>query len=143
MAFAIVNTVFPGILHKIVLRVMFVRDKHPEKAGGGEAVMQAQAGKKKKIRPKLLNAFLNDVNKAIDAFRDFQNNGDMDIFVVTAHSMKSALLNVHEPEMSAAAFMLENAGCENNVDEINKNLGTFIKDLENLARDLSQNLDKG
>ena len=119
----------------------FIRDKHPEKNNGNEIVLPVAAKETTKttIRPRLLNAFLRDTEKAVSAFKNFQKNGDMELFIITAHSMKSTLQNVNEQELSIAASMLENAGRERNSDYIDSCLGGFIRDLEKLASNLNQN----
>ena len=120
----------------------FVRDKHPEKASTGMAFMPTQAKNRKKTkRQKLLKAFLHDANKALDKFASFKKSGDMELFVITAHSMKSALQNINEKNMSEIASSLETAGYENNMDFIDGCLDTFIKELEKLAEDLRENLE--
>ena len=119
----------------------FVRDKRPEINSENKISLpvSVKVATKKKIRPKLLNAFLHDANKAINALKSLKENGDMELITFTAHSMKSALLNVHERELSEKAFLLENAGREGNSEYVEACLGAFIQDLEKLVSNLNQN----
>ena len=122
----------------------FIRDKHLEKASRSEAVVPTinkATTSKIKIRTRLLNAVLRDVDKAIYAFKNFQKSSDMEQLIITAHSIKAALLNVNEQELSDIAASLEKAGRTRNSKYIDECLITFIQDLEKLASELSQNQD--
>jgi len=82
--------------------------------------------------PRLLKFFCKDVEKAIATLRETLKNGDVKLFTITAHGMKSALANVCENEASRAAAALENAGKNGDTGYISANIGGFIRTLESL-----------
>jgi HPt (histidine-containing phosphotransfer) domain-containing protein len=58
---------------------------------------------------------VRDAEKALVCLNDVYSNGysttdDVRLFVINAHAMKSALMNIGETGLSAAAFKLEQAG---------------------------------
>ncbi|MDR0903337.1 MAG: response regulator [Ruminococcus sp.] len=78
------------------------------------------------ISPKLIEVFLRDAKKAIPILSELWKN---ELFVTTAHAMKSALANVGNNELSELARLLETAGREENHDYIEKNTPNFIEKL--------------
>ncbi|MDR2870763.1 MAG: response regulator, partial [Deferribacteraceae bacterium] len=62
------------------------------------------------IDPKLMEVFRRDAEKAAITLRQTIDNGDIKLFTITAHAMKSALGNVGEREKAELAFALEKAG---------------------------------
>ena len=121
----------------------FIRDKHLEKATRTETIIPAikkEKTSKKKIGNRLLIAVLRDVNKAIHSFKDFQKTGDMEQLIFAAHSVKSALLNINEKELSDIAASLEKAGLSHNMEYIDSYLGNFLQNLEKLLSDIDRYL---
>ena len=102
----------------------FVRDKHPIKAA--EAVRRQNgadtngSGGAAKITPiidpQLAEIFIRDAEKGIavlEALSGKLNAGDdtdIQTYIITVHGLKSALSNIGETELSAAAHELEKAG---------------------------------
>jgi signal transduction histidine kinase/DNA-binding response OmpR family regulator len=122
----------------------FVRDRHPREAKEykSQAIAQKAAPETDKTRAQLLQIFCRDAEKAIATLRETAPdkngaNGDLKLFTITAHAMKSALANVRGTEKSRAeAAALEKAGLEGDHDFIATNTESFIQTLESLIREL-------
>jgi len=113
----------------------FIRDKNPEEAKKykPETVSYtASKTEKQKISSKIIKVFCQDAQKAIKTLKDSFFCGDIKLFTITAHAMKSALANILEHEASEQAFALENAGIKNNMDYIKKNTDDFLNTLKYL-----------
>jgi signal transduction histidine kinase/CheY-like chemotaxis protein len=102
-----------------VLLNKYVRDKYPPEV---VEAAQRQALKNNMVKktqqpsdPELAAIFARDAEKAIsrlDAIyvNKFRRTEDIRQYVIDVHSMKSALANIGETELSAKAFKLEQAG---------------------------------
>ena len=115
----------------------FIRDRHPEKAKAYRHEKKAKEEAPAAISPKLLEVFRRDAEKAIAALRETAFGGDIKLFTITAHAMKSALANIGEGEKSALAFELEKAGLNSDMEFIADNTESFIETLEVLIESLS------
>ncbi|MDR2733409.1 MAG: GAF domain-containing protein [Spirochaetota bacterium] len=119
-----------------------IRDKQPPEileAARQEALQsgrQASGSASSYIDPQLREIFVRDSTKAVCTLRDILENlgepskEDVRLFTITAHSMKSALLNVGEPELSVEALQLENAGRAADIVTIGAKTPGFIKELQ-------------
>jgi len=115
----------------------FVRDAYPEEAKKYKPeTVPYIATQAEIINPKVIQIFCDDAEKAIATLRNTSANGDIKLFMITAHAMKSALANVGENDASGEAFALENAGLKNDTDFIKTNTEGFIKTLEGLIEKL-------
>ena len=118
----------------------FIRDKYAKEskkynsAAAPPASLPAVFAK----NPKLIKIFLRDAEKAAATLRETVACGDIKLFTITAHAMKSALLNIGKPETAQLAAALENAGLKGDIDFISANTETFVETLEALAQSLSQ-----
>jgi CheY-like chemotaxis protein len=83
-----------------------------------------------KVSPNVLRIFCRDAKKAIVTLQATIADGDIKLFTITAHAMKSALANVGERETSELARKLEDAGRKGDTDYINVNAEDFIETLE-------------
>ncbi len=83
--------------------------------------------------PQILKFFVKDAEKAIVTLRETAESGDIKLFTITAHAMKSALANVGETEASGVAAALEDVGRNGDMEFISANIGDFIKTLELLV----------
>jgi len=78
---------------------------------------------------------VRDIKKALivleDIIHKIYNDGDVDInlFTTTVHGMKSALLNIEESDLSAAALKLEQAGAAREIAEIAADTPVFMSAL--------------
>jgi len=113
----------------------FVRDKHPEEAKKykPETVTQKEEKNAFLTDPLVLKIFCADAKKAIATLKETVSAGDLKLFTITAHAMKSALANVGELEASKSAAALENSGLQGDREFINANIESFIQTLEELA----------
>ena len=120
----------------------FVRDKNPI------AAKAASEAKKYKLprennestpavrNPRLVEVFCSDARKAIITLLETAESGDIKLFTITAHAMRSALYNVGEPEKAKLAGALENAGKRGDTEFINDNTEDFVEMLEMLIQNL-------
>ena len=93
------------------------------------------------IDPKLAEFFARDAGKALEflnsVYRNkIRRNDDIEAFVINAHSMKSALANVGESELSNKAAELEQAGRDQNTNLILSSLPGFIESLSHVMEKL-------
>jgi len=84
---------------------------------------------------KLFQVFCRDARKAIVTLRETAANGDIKLFTITAHGMKSALANIGETAESKTAARLEKAGNDGDVEFIKANAESFVATLEELIKD--------
>ena len=112
----------------------FIRDGSPEKAAMYNGIETSPPTSDTAIHPRVVSAFLRDAARALNTVKETAKNGDIKLFTMTVHSMKSALINIAEKESSDMAAALENAGCENNMDFIVQNTGAFILRLSELIK---------
>ena len=134
----------------------FIRDRHPQEAKKYKpqvpmsAAVLPMTAMSDETRAKLLQIFCRDAERAILTLRETANrksdaigsiadaaNGDIKLFTITAHAMKSALANVGETEKSQFAAALEQAGLNGDWNFIAANTESFIETLESLIKELS------
>jgi CheY-like chemotaxis protein len=109
----------------------FVRDRHPEEAVKYKPELAAQT-ESAEIDPRILQCFCNDSESAIVTLRESLAEGDLSLFITTAHGMKSVLANVDEHETASLAEMLENAAQSGDMDYITGNIDEFVETLKTL-----------
>ena len=90
----------------------------------------------------VLKIFCADAKKAIVTLKETASSGDLKLFSITAHAMKSASANVGELEASKSAAELENAGLHGDKDFISANIESFIQTLEDLTVKLNPASDQ-
>ncbi|MCL2186956.1 MAG: ATP-binding protein [Treponema sp.] len=119
----------------------FIKDRHPQEAEKykTEIVTQKETFNYTEANaafttqdPFVLKVFCADAGKAIVTLRETLSAGDLKLFTITAHAMKSALANVGEQEASKSAAALEKAGLAGDMDFISANTERFIQTLEEL-----------
>jgi signal transduction histidine kinase/response regulator RpfG family c-di-GMP phosphodiesterase len=130
---------FDGFISKpIDVRILnsflnkFIRDKYPEEAQKYKA-KRVEGSTPSAVDPKLLKIVRQDAEKAVKTIRQTIKNGDIKLFTITVHAMKSALANINEKEKSQKAFALEEAGHKNDLDYINANTDSFLQMLEQVV----------
>jgi HPt (histidine-containing phosphotransfer) domain-containing protein len=117
-----------------------IRDKQPS-----EVIEAAQKEKNELIKnstnqraaqvdSRLAQIFSRDAEKAVEVIENclkenFNNEEDINMYIINIHSMKSALANIGERELSAIALRLEQAGRENNINVMLTETQYFIDDL--------------
>lgn len=112
----------------------FIREKYPEEAQKYKPVFAAQ--NVPAMNPKLISIFCADAEKAAAVLRKMTITNDIKLYTTTVHAMKSALANIGEEEMSQAAFALERAGLNGDMEYISHNTESFIERLEALVINL-------
>jgi signal transduction histidine kinase/CheY-like chemotaxis protein len=129
-----------------------IRDKQPPEVI--EAVRQRALDEQDKkaalqtsVHPQLAEIFVRDARKAkavLDAV--YMNNcrraDDVSMFIINVHAMKSALANIGETELSAAASGLEQAGRENNIEQILAETPAFLESLDRVIEKYSPKEDE-
>jgi len=112
----------------------FVRDKYPQEAKKYKPETVTQEVTKNEIftDPLVLKVFCEDAVKAIATLKETASSGNIKLFTITVHAMKSALANVGELEISKSAAALENAGHNGDKNFINVNTKSFLQTLEDL-----------
>jgi len=90
------------------------------------------------VEPQLAEYFKRDAKKAIRILTMICENkcrreADVSAYIINVHSMKSALANVGENELSDEAAQLEQIGRDNNVDLILSLLPPFLEKLNKIV----------
>jgi len=82
--------------------------------------------------------FVRDAENAVSVLTDFHgrintlNDDEMQLYTTVVHGIKSALANIDENELSAAAGRLEQAGGERNLAVMSDETPAFISALQSL-----------
>jgi len=125
-----------------VFLIKFIYDKQPPeviaRARTTRAVIQAD---RKEMNERLIKAFMRDVEKAMSVLRTIMRNatfdgGDLRIYTVQTHSMKSALHNIGKVELSELAEELENAGRASDFEVIRDKTPGFMTSLRAVVNEL-------
>jgi signal transduction histidine kinase/CheY-like chemotaxis protein/HPt (histidine-containing phosphotransfer) domain-containing protein len=133
----------------------FVRDKQPPEVI--EAARQQRAASELKkdvdvttdysVDPQLKNIFKRDAEKAVLELetlyekRNTWNDNDIQIYIVTVHSMKSALANIKETELSSSASTLEQAGRERDTSFMTSETPAFLNSLREIIEKIKSDED--
>jgi PAS domain S-box-containing protein len=122
----------------------YVRDKYPPETV--EAARRLKAGMKETSRDDaspavpshLANLFIRDAEKAITVLEAIHEKApnyseeDIQNYVISVHSMKSALYNIGETELSTSARQLEEAGRVPNTALMARETPTFLSSLRSV-----------
>jgi len=104
---------------------------------------QAQgAGALNNVSIGLVGPFLRDANNAVAALRDIMekeplNPGALKLYIIHVHSMKSALANINELDLSRAAATLEQAGRNADMEIIQTETPSFLARLGEVIETLT------
>ena len=127
-----------------------VRDKYPAEVVEAARKEKEETEKKINMGPghhqvdiELAQVFARDAEKAAKTIRSSIKNNltggeDISMYVINVHAMKSALANIGETEMSAAAFRLEQAGREKNINVMLTETGDFLDKLGRVIDEIRQ-----
>jgi len=123
----------------------FIRNKQlPEviaKAQEGESVEESMEESKPEvpaINPVLLSFFVKDAANALPILESALANietisdDELQLYAVTAHGMKSALVNIGKMELSQLAYTLEKAGKAQDKDTIKQQTQELIGELKKI-----------
>ena len=131
-----------------------VRDKQPPEVieAAKKSVMNKQASEKasqSSLDPELAKTFMRDAEKAVNALEtlyekcDSLDDNDLQMYTITTHSMKSALANVGEPELSAMAAQLEAAGRNRDTAAISSDTPALLDGLRTVIKKFTPEEDAG
>ncbi|MDR0313288.1 MAG: response regulator, partial [Treponema sp.] len=135
-----------------VLLNKLIRDKQPPEVVEAARAADARWGTSEKkspvkglqllSKPRLLRAFMRDVEKAIATLNEihknsFRRDDDMEMYIISTHGIKSALASVGLIELSALALNLEQAGKTNNIAEMLSKTPLFIDGLQKLIEEIA------
>ncbi|MCL2102073.1 MAG: response regulator, partial [Fibromonadales bacterium] len=88
----------------------------------------------------LLESFIRDANKTVAVLEEvLQKNiesEELRKFTISVHGIKSSLGNIGEAKLSEAAYKLEQAGKEQNIDLITASVPKFLEELRALLKKL-------
>jgi CheY-like chemotaxis protein/nitrogen-specific signal transduction histidine kinase/HPt (histidine-containing phosphotransfer) domain-containing protein len=130
-----------------------VRDKYPPETIEAarklkENVKKHSAGRapQQSVNIQLAEIFVRDAKKAVMTLEaihanNYRRSNDIQMFIISVHSMKSALTNIGEPHLSEAAGKLEQAGRERNTDIMTNELPVFITNLKAVIDKVSSKED--
>jgi signal transduction histidine kinase/CheY-like chemotaxis protein len=130
-----------------------IRDKYP--AETVKAARQLKENIKKNYNsglsnvlknPEMAKIFTRDALKAVDILEaihinNYRRENDMQMYIINSHAMKSALANIGETELSAAARKLENAGRNGNIDIMISETPVFLESLKTLIKKIKPKED--
>ena len=97
-----------------------------------------------KINSRLSEIFARDAEKSIMAVKtaflnNFSTEEDIQLYIINVHSMKSALANIGENELSSAALMLEQAGRDRNTAVMLSETQDFLYRLDAIVNRIYSN----
>jgi PAS domain S-box-containing protein len=122
-----------------------VRDRYPvetvEAARRLKANMKNDSNDQSKLSAKkeLVKVFIKDAQKAVGILETIcqkDMNEDIQSYIIIVHSMKSALANIGEAELSSIAGGLEEAGRERNILLISEKTPAFLAALREVIEKL-------
>ena len=117
-----------------------IRDKQPAEVVEAAQREKAELDKKNtvvsspQIDSQLAEIFARDGEKAAAVLEtllrnNLQTEDDIHMYIINVHAMKSALANIGENELSAAALRLELAGRENDINVMKAETNAFLDRL--------------
>jgi len=130
-----------------------IRDKQPaeivEAAHREKIEMDKKqgSGAHQNVDSNLAEIFARDAEKSASALETciqngFQDEENIHMYVINVHAMKSALANIGEPELSAVALRLEQAGREKNINVMTSESSKFLKALRAVINEIKSKNEK-
>ena len=122
-----------------------IRDKQSaeviEAANREKAKMDKKQGTvtHQSVDSQLAEIFARDAEKSVAVLetclqKNFQNESDVQLYVINVHAMKSALANIGETELSSTALRLEQAGREKDINVITNETHGFLDALRTVIK---------
>jgi CheY-like chemotaxis protein/HPt (histidine-containing phosphotransfer) domain-containing protein len=127
-----------------------VRDKYPsDVVEAARRLRNDQMKFAKENTPQLfahrqiLELFVKDAEKAINSLEEIDNNkyrrsNDVKLYIITVHSLKSALLHIGEHDLSVEALKLEKAGREGNIELVAKESLAFLGKIKAVIKKIKK-----
>jgi len=99
------------------------------------------------IDSELAKIFARDAEKAMITIKscikkNLDNQNDLQMFIINVHAMKSALANIGEKELSSAAFRMEQAGREKDINVILTEINEFLEKLSVVISEIKSKNDE-
>ncbi|MCL1894691.1 MAG: ATP-binding protein [Holophagaceae bacterium] len=91
-----------------------------------------------KLYVETLEIFYRDGLKKIDELKTCLSSGDISLYTIHVHALKTALANIGADKLSETARTLEVAGLTNNLEFIEKNNSGFLEALESTLQSIYQ-----
>jgi len=119
-----------------------IRDKQPpeviENARSKKTEMEKNSSAPQQISRELAGIFIRDAGKALGALETVAQNGfrETQAFIINVHAMKSALANIGEAQLSAAAAKLEQAARDAKINTIKAETPAFLNELKKIIEKL-------
>jgi CheY-like chemotaxis protein/HPt (histidine-containing phosphotransfer) domain-containing protein len=119
----------------------FVRDRQPpevvEAARAAHGSNIAAGSEAARVNSELTKIFTHDAEKAIAVLQEYEKrdsygSGDIQLYIINTHALKSALANIGETKLSGFAGELEQAGREGNTAFIAEKTSVFMDELRAL-----------
>ena len=124
----------------------FIRGKQPpeviEAAHRQMGKLETGGGEQSQMDSLLLESFLRDARKTVSVLENarqnkgFENDNDLQSFIIAVHGIKSSLANIGENALSGKAAMLEKSGRKREIDAITEAVPPFLKELLALVEKL-------
>jgi CheY-like chemotaxis protein len=123
-----------------------IRDKYPPETletARRQAAAFVESGQEPLPDPEMAVIFARDAEKVIERLnmiheKIYRRNDDIRMFVIDVHAMKSALANIGENELSAAALRLEQAGRERDTTALLTETPAFLESLRKVVAKINQ-----
>ncbi|GHV39097.1 hypothetical protein FACS189490_02130 [Clostridia bacterium] len=112
----------------------FVRDAHTDSERVQFAEQPVVSPERPSVSPALLEVFRRDAAKSVITLKETSDSGDLKLFAITAHAMKSACANVGETELSKLAEKLESAAKLGDEAFVTANTNALIEGLSAFAK---------
>ncbi|MCL1794245.1 MAG: PAS domain S-box protein [Oscillospiraceae bacterium] len=123
-----------------------VRDRHPaEVVEAARELAEAKKGQRAEVPAvdaQFAEVFARDAKKALEVLEgiakrgSYGDEGDLRLYVINAHGMKSALANVGNMELSETAKRLEAAGRAKDIEAIRRETPAFLDSLRRYADEI-------
>ncbi|MCL1807935.1 MAG: ATP-binding protein [Oscillospiraceae bacterium] len=124
-----------------------IRDKQPPEVIE-EARKQAEARNEQNgepnpsLDPEFAKIFIRDADKSLEAMEEIIKDGSygeehLRTYVIHTHGMKSALANIGNMSLSAAALKLEQSGRDGNVEVVTADTPAFIASLRAFIEEIT------
>ncbi|MCL2009475.1 MAG: ATP-binding protein [Synergistaceae bacterium] len=139
----------------------FIRDKQPPEVIEAAYRQSGQSSKistlehavdEPAVSPQLAQIFIRDADKAVTALEAINTNAekrgvleeeDIRMYTINVHSMKSALANIDETELSVVAGKLEQAGRNKDIAMMLSETQAFLGELRAIVEKLAQMKEEG
>ena len=128
-----------------------VRDKYPIETVNAArqlkgSLIRNNGGLSNALNLEIAKIFIRDAEKAagiLEAIHEnnYRRDSDMQMHIINSHAMKSALANMGETELSAAARKLEDAGRNRNIDIMISETPVFLESLRTLIKKIKSKED--